>query len=342
LHYFECGRGSPNFAYSPGVASSSENEDEKSEFIWPEITPELVLDLSDWILSKLIDEQKFPQRDLNDNNNDRNDGQRHRPRNAFDNNPALALEIPIQGIASGPEGPSSDSVQIATDPAAVKMYVDEIFSLAEVEILQELLKVPLRRAPLDMLNKMQEVEIGSIIDLEFTVFPELLNVNLYLNIENSRDSNTQASNSRDANQLIIEAEHIHNKMIFDAANEALQKYRPYGLKGAPMPWSSLARWIGHTKPILTIIEEVKEELEDWSSIQAGKICTEDMAMSNGLIDDDLLQQIREERLANMLADEIIEKDEMWTNYEFEETQVKLDLSDMILEHLSSEVIEILG
>jgi hypothetical protein len=67
-----------------------------------------------------------------------------------------------------------------------------------------------------------------------------------------------------------------------------------------------------------------------------------MLMSNGVLDEELLQQVREERLANMLAEEIIEKDGIWVNYEFEETQVKLDLADIILEHLANEIIEVLG
>ena len=67
-----------------------------------------------------------------------------------------------------------------------------------------------------------------------------------------------------------------------------------------------------------------------------------MLMSNGVLDEELLQQVREERLANILAEEIIEKDGIWVNYEFEETQVKLDLADIILEHLANEIIEVLG
>ena len=37
--------------------------------------------------------------------------------------------------------------------------------------------------------------------------------------------------------MLQEWENIHNKVIFDAINEALDNFRPYGLKGPPMPWS---------------------------------------------------------------------------------------------------------
>ena len=34
-----------------------------------------------------------------------------------------------------------------------------------------------------------------------------------------------------------EWENIHNKVLFDAVNEALDNFRPYGLRGPPLPWS---------------------------------------------------------------------------------------------------------
>lgn len=40
----------------------------------------------------------------------------------------------------------------------------------------------------------------------------------------------------------------------------------------------------------------------------------------------------------MLASEVIETEHHWMNYEFEEAQVKIDLSDMILEHLVEELV----
>lgn len=37
--------------------------------------------------------------------------------------------------------------------------------------------------------------------------------------------------------MISEADHIHNKAIFDCVNEAMNNIRPYALNGEPMPWS---------------------------------------------------------------------------------------------------------
>ena len=330
LQYFDSGRGSPNTYTSPGVYSSSENEvraEENNEIEWTgsvdcEITPELVVEVAEKILMQLISEEK-----------------------AMDGHRREVPELPIVNmisIGTAPEGSTSSEPRIQTDTTAVKDYVEEVFAHSDMNEIINNLKNPLKKKPLDLLNRMQEVEIGTIVETEITVFPEILSVNLYLALEHNVENSTRCSNTPQMQQLIIEAEHIHNKMIFDAANEVLQKYRPYGTQGAPLPWSISDRRIGANKPITVIIEEVKEVLMDWSSIQAGKICTEDMLLSNGILDEELLQQVREERLASMLAEEIIEKDAVWINYEFEETQVKLDIADMVLEHLTGEVISILG
>ncbi len=44
----------------------------------------------------------------------------------------------------------------------------------------------------------------------------------------------------------------------------------------------------------------------------------------------------------MLASEVVETEHQWLNYEFEESQVKIDMSDMILEHLVDEVVQYLS
>lgn len=43
--------------------------------------------------------------------------------------------------------------------------------------------------------------------------------------------------------------------------------------------------------------------------------------------------LREERLARILMAEAEENEPLWTDYEYEETQTKLDLADIILNHL---------
>ena len=40
-----------------------------------------------------------------------------------------------------------------------------------------------------------------------------------------------------------------------------------------------------------------------------------------------------------MAQEVIDNEEMWINYEMEETEVGIDLADMALEHLVVEAIK---
>jgi hypothetical protein len=206
--------------------------------------------------------------------------------------------------------------------------------------------MPSKTKPFKVLEKLQELEIGNFIETSWISFSDILNLNTYLQIENIREEFREESSPISIpphiQKYLIEAEHIHNKLIFDAANEALQKYRPYGLKGYPMPWSFNFKCIRKPQTIEKISQLVTAEVHEWSAVEIGKLGREDLLMSNGIIDDELLQQIREERLASVLTDDIVEKDEMWVDYEFEEAQVKLDLADMALEILAEEMVEILG
>ena len=42
-------------------------------------------------------------------------------------------------------------------------------------------------------------------------------------------------------EMLSEADHIHNKALFDAVNEAMKRMRPYGKLGEPLPWSTQQR-----------------------------------------------------------------------------------------------------
>ena len=59
---------------------------------------------------------------------------------------------------------------------------------------------------------------------------------------------------------------------------------------------------------------------------------------SGEFDDELMAEIWEKKLAVALAAELIENEPSWLEYDFEETQVKIDLADMVIEHLTIETI----
>ena len=58
--------------------------------------------------------------------------------------------------------------------------------------------------------------------------------------------------------------------------------------------------------------------------------------------DEKISQLREEKLSVLLAQEIQEEDKQWNHLEDCETQVKLDIADMILEELAIETANLLN
>ena len=59
--------------------------------------------------------------------------------------------------------------------------------------------------------------------------------------------------------MLAEWENVHNKMIFDCINEVLDRMRPYGLKGPPLPWSRQVRALtfryGEEEQIFELFEQ---------------------------------------------------------------------------------------
>ena len=76
-------------------------------------------------------------------------------------------------------------------------------------------------------------------------------------------------------ELLSESDHIHNKAIFDAVNEALNSVRPYGKLGEPMPWSNRPRKnffpYASESDLEGILDNVKKCILEWANIRAGQI-----------------------------------------------------------------------
>jgi hypothetical protein len=59
-------------------------------------------------------------------------------------------------------------------------------------------------------------------------------------------------------------------------------------------------------------------------------------------DVDYFEDVREKRLAALLASDVIENEYKWINYDFEESQVKIDIGDMIMEQIITETKNLLN
>ena len=74
-----------------------------------------------------------------------------------------------------------------------------------------------------------------------------------------------------------------------------------------------------------LLNEARLKLLGWQSNQAGQI--------------KVSEKVREARLSKMLVQEIDEQS--WNDFEMEETQIKLDLTDMIMSQLIEEIVPVM-
>jgi hypothetical protein len=74
-----------------------------------------------------------------------------------------------------------------------------------------------------------------------------------------------------------------------------------------------------------LLNEARLKVLGWQSNQAGQ--------------KKVSEKVREERLSMMLVEEIDEQS--WNDFEMEETQIKLDLTDMIMSQLIEEIIPVM-
>jgi len=134
---------------------------------------------------------------------------------------------------------------------------------------------PILKEPTEILQALQTSEIGSYKHFETTQDLQkhpIIPVDLYLDIEKAREEAMLTRKGPSINretQLIWESIHIQNKSFFDAVNESLMKFRPYGLTGEPMPWSNKIRRLQTKVDISSVDTErlfqmVKQEVFRWA------------------------------------------------------------------------------
>lgn len=255
-------------------------------------------------------------------------------------------QLPLGNLTTQPDLFSSYSADYAlkTDCQAVLNYTNDIFASAlkdQKQMIESNLACSLPTNSLQLLEQLQNSELTSYSVMGVNSSP-VLPLELYIQIEQARSaSSKRALLSPSTIQAVAEAGNIHNKMIFDCVNEALAKHRPYGYKGQPMPWSSNTRALAPAHVDLeAVMTSVKGTLRRWTLIQAGKLPTYDMVTSSGLVDEEYLQYVRAERLDALVSLGLLENDEEWVDYEHEETQTKLDLADIALDHLVTETLQL--
>jgi hypothetical protein len=212
----------------------------------------------------------------------------------------------------------------------ILQYIRQLFDyLQQVNFdLETLLNTPNSLDPVDLLGKMQEAEIGVFI--EKTQNTRILPLHLYIDLEKEP---AEAS-------PLQELQHIHNKLVFDVVGELLMKRT---VKPLPLPWTFEVPFRPSKRiSVNGIVGEIVKEIKEINQTQAGKTPKVEFISNSQDSEEDVAAQMREEQLSAILAAEIMAQEHSWVNYEFEETQVKLDLSDMTLEELVEETVKILN
>ena len=130
-----------------------------------------------------------------------------------------------------------------------------------------------------------------------------------------------------------------NECIVETAIEIINKERLYGKNGDPLKWSSRTHEL-----------EFKYKKNEPKKL-ANFVCKRlyfGIRNKIGLITDnydnmspDQLNYERDKRLTNIIKRDLDEYEYQWNNLEMEETQLKVEIGEAIMEQLYNEVIEIL-
>ena len=130
-----------------------------------------------------------------------------------------------------------------------------------------------------------------------------------------------------------------NDCIIDTAIELIYKERLYGKNGNPLKWSSR-------------IHELSYKFnQNEPKVFARYICKSILRILYnriGLINDnydfmntDQINMEKERRLIKVIKKDLNDNEYQWNNLELEETQLKIEATESILDQLYNEIIEIL-
>lgn len=224
--------------------------------------------------------------------------------------------------------------RIMTHSEFIYDYLKEVFFKFKEEIIVKVSK-PVLRDPLEELEKIHN---------DFNDFEDRFIYEPVIDVDKALKTvrNEAADSTTTTDRQVLQADIIHKKMLLAASDEIFQYFRPYNVKGTPQLWSLQDRQIGK-RPLEA--EEIMNVflgfITGLSLCQVGKIPTENMILSNGHLDDAALAFARNEALEFTLKKDILDYEWIWNDFEFEETQVKLDMADILLSDLAEELVNLI-
>ncbi len=185
-------------------------------------------------------------------------------------------------------------------------------------------------------------------------YEQVLDIDIYFDFEDHImvASGEQAQEeTQELDNFQTEMEHIHNKLLFDCLNEALDSFRVFGMKGMPLPIKNNGRIfkVILSKDVSKLLAKASQKVMEWSTFMCGFIPFKDDSFMHvpRQLDEETLNQIKEDRLVRLLTDEVrsaqkaLENDEKWLNYEDEEIEVEIELADIVFDFLITDTLECL-
>ena len=130
-----------------------------------------------------------------------------------------------------------------------------------------------------------------------------------------------------------------NECILETALELIEKERYYGETGNPLKWSNRTRNIKFNWE-----KNDSKKFADYICKNILKIIHNRIGLINdnySYLNQDEINYEREKRLLSTIKGDLNKSEVQWKNLEMEETQLKVESSEIILDQLYNEVIEIL-
>jgi len=134
-------------------------------------------------------------------------------------------------------------------------------------------------------------------------------------------------------------DNLLNEAIIDCAIEIIKKERLYHEEGEPLPWGSRMHEVTYKydkKRPKQFVDNIIQQLYTILHTKLGLITSNYDYLTKEQINEE-----KERRLIKNLKNELIEQEENWNNLEIEETQLKIEVTEIINDQLYNEVMEIL-
>lgn len=240
--------------------------------------------------------------------------------------------VPVLKIDLKPvENEVSETRRLLSNEVSLKFAEKVLFILQPSKILTHL-KAPLEKDPLVELDKIQDLQIGTFTENDFWKFDMIVESDEV----NKLEIFDYYSEYRDLETIKVEK--VFRRMVVECINFLLQQFRPFGVKGKPLPWEMReVRARMKDKSWHEIVGKVLQDFKYLNEFCIGKHEEIDSLVFN---DENAILKYKERQLDKVIYNEIFVEEEKWLDYGFEEAQVKIDLADVILYELVTEVINI--